>query len=111
MLLRRFARPVDVVMATVCGQFSRERKVIYVAEATKPQFLRRLQPICALVTADLPRSNRSASTCGRPSSEASQTTSPNAQITFDKFHVIAHTSEALVETRQQEQKLDPNWRG
>jgi transposase len=36
---------------------------------------------------------------------------PNAQITFDKFHVIAHASQAVDETRRQEQKLDPSLKG
>lgn len=36
---------------------------------------------------------------------------PNAQIVFDKFHVIAHASEAIDETRRQEQKLDPSLKG
>jgi transposase len=36
---------------------------------------------------------------------------PNAQITFDKFHVIAHASEAITETRREEQKLDPTLKG
>lgn len=36
---------------------------------------------------------------------------PNAKITFDKFHVIAHASEALAETRRQEQKMDPELKG
>ena len=36
---------------------------------------------------------------------------PNAQITFDKFHVIAHASEAIDKTRREEQKLDPSLKG
>ncbi len=36
---------------------------------------------------------------------------PNAQITFDKFHVIAHASTAIEETRRLEQKLDPSIKG
>jgi transposase len=32
---------------------------------------------------------------------------PNARITFDKFHVIAHTSDAVSEMRRLEQKTDP----
>ena len=36
---------------------------------------------------------------------------PNAQITFDKFHVIAHASEAIDKMRRLEQKLDPNLKG
>ena len=36
---------------------------------------------------------------------------PNAQITFDKFHVIAHASTALDETRRKEQKRDPALKG
>lgn len=36
---------------------------------------------------------------------------PNAQITFDKFHVIAHASQAIDETRRLEQKIDPSIKG
>jgi transposase len=36
---------------------------------------------------------------------------PNAQITFDKFHIVAHASKALDETRRQEQKTDPLLKG
>jgi transposase len=33
---------------------------------------------------------------------------PNAEITFDKFHVIAHASLAIDETRRLEQQTDPS---
>jgi transposase len=33
---------------------------------------------------------------------------PNAEITFDKFHVIAHASFAVDEMRRLEQKIDPS---
>ena len=36
---------------------------------------------------------------------------PNAKITFDKFHVVAHASQALDETRRREQKTDPALKG
>lgn len=36
---------------------------------------------------------------------------PNACVTFDKFHVIAHASHALDLTRRAEQKRDPNLKG
>lgn len=36
---------------------------------------------------------------------------PNAEITFDKFHVIAHASTALDKTRRAEQKEDPELKG
>jgi transposase len=36
---------------------------------------------------------------------------PNAKITFDKFHVIAHASQALDEMRRREQKTDPALKG
>ncbi|MGH7108511.1 MAG: ISL3 family transposase [Acetobacteraceae bacterium] len=36
---------------------------------------------------------------------------PHAQITFDKFHVIAHASSAIDATRRLEQKLDPGLKG
>ena len=36
---------------------------------------------------------------------------PNARITFDKFHVIAHASAALEKTRRVEQKTAPDLKG
>lgn len=36
---------------------------------------------------------------------------PNARITFDKFHVIAHASAAVDKTRRLEQKTDPDLKG
>ena len=36
---------------------------------------------------------------------------PNAQVTFDKFHVVAHASKALDETRRAEQRGDPALKG
>ena len=36
---------------------------------------------------------------------------PNAEVTFDKFHVVAHASKALDETRRIEQRLDPQLKG
>ena len=36
---------------------------------------------------------------------------PKAQITFDKFHVIAHASEAITAMRREEQQRDPSLKG
>jgi transposase len=36
---------------------------------------------------------------------------PNAQITFDKFHVIAHANTAVDKTRRIEQRTDPSLKG
>lgn len=36
---------------------------------------------------------------------------PNARITFDKFHVVAHASLAVDKTRRIEQKTDPSLKG
>ena len=36
---------------------------------------------------------------------------PNARITFDKFHVVAHASAAVDETRRIEQRRDPSLKG
>ena len=36
---------------------------------------------------------------------------PNARITFDKFHVVAHASAAVDETRRLEQRRDPSLKG
>jgi transposase len=36
---------------------------------------------------------------------------PNARLTFDKFHVVAHASRALDTVRRQQQKVDPILKG
>jgi transposase len=36
---------------------------------------------------------------------------PNARITYDKFHVVAHASTAIDETRRREQRTDPSLKG
>jgi len=36
---------------------------------------------------------------------------PKARITFDKFHVVAHASSAVDQTRRLEQKTDPDLKG
>ena len=36
---------------------------------------------------------------------------PNARLTFDKFHVVAHASKALDMVRRQQQKADPELKG
>src|ERR1700758_190813 len=36
---------------------------------------------------------------------------PNARITFDKFHVVAHASTAVDKMRRLEQRTDPNLKG
>lgn len=36
---------------------------------------------------------------------------PNARITFDKFHVIAHASAAVDQMRRREQRTDPSLKG
>ncbi len=36
---------------------------------------------------------------------------PHARITFDKFHVVAHASRALDETRRLEQRVEPGIKG
>jgi len=36
---------------------------------------------------------------------------PKARITFDKFHVVAHASAAVDETRRAEQRADPSLKG
>jgi transposase len=36
---------------------------------------------------------------------------PDARITFDKYHVVAHASKALDQTRRGEQKTDPKLKG
>ena len=87
------------------------RKVIFVAEE------RESQSIAALADDLLdhggnPEAIRSVSIDMSPAYIKGVTEHlPNAQITFDKFHVIAHASTALDETRRKEQKRDPALKG
>jgi transposase len=88
-----------------------ERKVLYVAEGREAQTV-------AGFAANLrahqgkPRQIESISIDMSPAFIAGvEEHFPNAQITFDKFHVISHASDAITETRREEQKLDPTLKG
>jgi len=93
------------------GADAKARKVIFVGEE------REAESVAALAD-DLrehggnPESVRSVSIDMSPAYIKGVTEYlPNAQITFDKFHVIAHASTALDETRRKEQKRDPALKG
>jgi transposase len=89
----------------------RERKVIYVAEgneaATVNAFAANLR-----AHRGKPSQIESVSIDMWPAFIRGVTDNfPNAQITFDKFHVIAHASTAISDMRRMEQKLDPTLKG
>jgi transposase len=87
------------------------RKVIFVAEERESQSIAALADDLLDHGGD-PEGIRSVSIDMSPAYIKGVTEYlPNAQITFDKFHVIAHASTALDETRRKEQKRDPALKG
>ena len=87
------------------------RKVIFVAEEREAQSIAALADDLLDHGGD-PEAIRSVSIDMSPAYIKGVTEYlPNAQITFDKFHVIAHASTALDETRRKEQKRDPALKG
>jgi len=87
------------------------RKVIFVAEERESQSIAALADDLLDHGGD-PEAIRSVSIDMSPAYIKGVTEYlPNAQITFDKFHVIAHASTALDETRRKEQKRDPALKG
>jgi len=87
------------------------RKVIFVAEERESQSIAALADDLLDHGGD-PEAIRSVSIDMSPAYIKGVTEYlPNAQITFDKFHVIAHASIALDETRRKEQKRDPALKG
>ena len=83
-------------------------KTIFATEGkdntTVESFLRMIFPSMAAI---LTRLKMSVVTCPRPSSRGLRKTLPNAEITFDKFHVLKTLNEAVDEVRRQEQKGQP----
>jgi transposase len=87
------------------------RAVIFVTETREAQAIERLAADLTAHGGD-PESIRAVSIDMSPAYIKGVTTHlPNATITFDKFHVIAHASHALDLTRRAEQKRDPELKG
>lgn len=87
------------------------RAVIFVTETREAQAIERLAEDLALHGGD-PGSISAVSIDMSPAYiKGVATHLPNATVTFDKFHVIAHASHALDLTRRAEQKRDPQLKG
>lgn len=87
------------------------RAVIFVTETREAQAIERLAADLALHGGD-PGSISAVSIDMSPAYiKGVATHLPNATVTFDKFHVIAHASHALDLTRRAEQKRDPQLKG
>jgi transposase len=83
------------------------RAVIFVTETREAQAIERLAADLALHGGD-PEAIRAVSIDMSPAYiKGVDRYLPNATVTFDKFHVIAHASHALDLTRRAEQKRDP----
>ncbi len=87
------------------------RAVIFVTETREAQAIERLAADLAAHGAD-PEAIRAVSIDMSPAYlKGVARYLPNAAVTFDKFHVIAHASHALDLTRRAEQKRDPELKG
>lgn len=102
------ARRHDYV--TVAADAER-RAVIFVTETREAQAIERLAADLTTHGGD-PEAIRAVSIDMSPAYiRGVETHLPNATVTFDKFHVIAHASHALDLTRRAEQKRDPELKG
>jgi transposase len=87
------------------------RAVIFVTETREATAIERLAEDLAAHRGD-PQAIRAVSIDMSPAYiKGVQRHLPNATVTFDKFHVIAHASHALDLTRRAEQKRDPELKG
>lgn len=87
------------------------RAVIFVTETREAQAIERLAADFTAHGGD-PQAVRAVSIDMSPAYiKGVATHLPNAAVTFDKFHVIAHASHALDLTRRAEQKRDPELKG
>jgi len=102
------ARGHDYVTIAADAQ---RRAVIFVTETREAQAIERLATDLTAHAGD-PTSIRAVSIDMSPAYiKGVATYLPNASVTFDKFHVIAHASHALDLTRRAEQKRDPELKG
>jgi len=90
---------------------AQQRKVVFVTEGRGSECIRALAE-------QLPANGASAEQISAVSIDMSPAFIkgvtehlPNARITFDKYHVVAHASAALDQTRRAEQKSDPDLKG
>ncbi|MGN2392111.1 ISL3 family transposase [Pelomicrobium sp. G1] len=90
---------------------AKERKVIFVTEGQDAETIERLAE--HLTERQATRSQISSVSIDMSPAFIKGVTDhlPNARITFDKFHVIAHASAAVDKTRRLEQKTDPDLKG
>lgn len=102
------ARGHDYV--TIAADAAR-RAVIFVTETREATAIERLAEDLAVHGGD-PEAIEAVSIDMSPAYiKGVETHLPNAAVTFDKFHVIAHASHALDLTRRAEQKRDPELKG
>ncbi len=87
------------------------RAVIFVTETREAAAIERLAEDLSAHGGD-PKAVRAVSIDMSPAYiKGVETHLPNATVTFDKFHVIAHASHALDLTRRAEQKREPELKG
>lgn len=87
------------------------RAVLFVTEGREAEAIRRLADDLRAHGADIDAIDSVSIDMSPAFIKGCADSLPNARITFDKFHVIAHASKALDETRRLEQKTTPGLKG
>jgi transposase len=88
-----------------------QRRVVFVTEGKDAQAITRFAEYLTAHKAT-PEQVRSVSIDMSPAFISGVTAQlPNARITFDKFHVVAHASAAVDKMRRLEQRTDPSLKG
>ncbi|HSD97547.1 MAG TPA: ISL3 family transposase [Sulfuricaulis sp.] len=87
------------------------RAVLFVTEGREAEAIRRLAEDLRAHGADIDAIDSVSIDMSPAFIKGCTDSLPNARITFDKFHVIAHASRALDETRRIEQKTTPGLKG
>ena len=87
------------------------RAVLFVTEGREAEAIRRLAEDLRAHGADIDAIDSVSIDMSPAFIKGCAESLPNARITFDKFHVIAHASRALDETRRIEQKTTPGLKG
>ena len=90
---------------------AKERKVVFVTEGKDAKTITRFAE-CLALHKGAPEQVRLASIDMSPAFiKGVAEHLPNARVTFDKFHVVAHASAAVDQMRRLEQRTDPSLKG
>ena len=102
------ARGHDYVTAVADTE---QRRLVFLAEGRKASTIRQFADHLVQHGGDPAAITRASIDMSAAFIKGVKENLPNAELTFDKFHVIALASRAVDETRRLEQRLDPSLKG